>query len=142
MDNRVSWADLCLSKFICWYPKPSTSECHMFVEKGFKEVIQIKWGHKHESVFNLTGNLTRRESWTPREISDTCTHEERPYENTIKSWCLQIKKKAIWCLALVFQPSELWENEFPCKSVVFCYGSPSKLMHRKKNIKHKHLMNS
>ena len=63
----MPWADLCLSKCICWYPKPRTSECHVFIEKGFKEVIQIKRGHKHESVFNLTGNFTRRENWTQRD---------------------------------------------------------------------------
>ena len=135
MDNRVPWADLCLSKFICWYPKLSTSECHVFVEKGFKEVIQIKWGHKQESLINLTGNLTRRENWTQRDIRHMYTQRKDHIRTQQKAGvCKPRRNQICWCLALVFQSSELWENTFLFKSVVFCYGSPSKVMHRKKSI--------
>lgn len=135
MDNRVPWTDLCLSKFICWYPKLSTSECHVFVEKGFKEVIQIKWGHKQESLFNLTGKLTRKENWTQRDIRHMYTQRKDHIRTQQKAGvCKPRRNRMCWCLALVFQPSELLENKFLFKSVVFCYGSTSKEMHRKKNI--------
>lgn len=59
--ERVCYGMDCVpSKFIWWSPNPSTSESICHWQKGFQEVMKVKWGHMGGPWSSMTGILIRR----------------------------------------------------------------------------------